>query len=105
MRKLLFAMAMSMGAAACAEVVNDPPPELEGMPPMPTRDEVNDIQGPQLAAEPEPSQCDMLPADDTACAYACDSIALQEFIPPGTCVIFSCPLDDGTTVRVGGCRP
>ncbi len=108
MRKLFFAIMLSTGAVACAEVVDDPPPELEGMPvPPDTSDlaEIDRIEHPTFAAESTPSQCAMLPADDSACAHACDPVALQEFIPDGTCVIFDCPLTDGTNVRVGGCKP
>jgi hypothetical protein len=107
MRKLIFAMVMTIGAAACAEVVDDPPPELEGLPVPPgddsDNDEIDRIEHPTFAAEP--SQCAMLPTDDSACAHACDANALEAFIPAGTCVIFDCPLNDGTSIRVGGCRP
>lgn len=107
MRKLFFAILLSTGAAACAEVVNDPPPELEGIPVPPddTNGDIDRIEHPVFAAAATPSQCDMLPADDSACAHACDPDALGAFIPPGTCVIFDCPLTDGTSVRVGGCSP
>jgi hypothetical protein len=102
MRKLLFAMVMTLGAAACAEVLDDPDLELEGQPPAPSDSEIDQIENPRFA--PEPGQCDMLPADNSACAHACDPDMLEAFIPPGTCVIFDCPLGDGTQVRVGGCR-
>ena len=48
--------------------------------------------------------CDLLPADDSACAHACDPDGLVSYIPAGTCATFKCPLADGTTYLTGGCN-
>ena len=38
------------------------------------------------------------------CSAACDdALILELFVPEGTCVVFDCTLDGGTT-RVGGCN-
>jgi hypothetical protein len=47
--------------------------------------------------------CDMLPPDGP-CAAACDPVALQAFIPAGTCVLIDCTLTDGSTIKIGGCN-
>lgn len=106
MRKLLFAMVMGTMALACAAVVDDPAPELEGMPVRVDKplgpSELQRADNPQYLAEP--GQCDLLPDDGSACAHACDPAALEAYIPAGTCVTFDCPLTDGTSIRVGGCH-
>lgn len=98
MRKLLLVIAVA--AASCADGGDT---EVDNAS-VPTSD---------LAALPagvrektaEPSVCDQLPDDDSVCAHACDPAAVQAAIPPGTCAIFECPLDDGSVFRTGGCNP
>lgn len=109
MRRLLIAMVTAtLGAGACAAVVDDPPPELSGMP-VPVDQPVNNdplarsTQNPEYLAQP--GECDLLPQDGSACAHACDPGALAAFIPQGTCAVFDCPLTNGTSIRVGGCSP
>jgi hypothetical protein len=55
----------------------------------------------QLLDDP---RCKLLPADDGACAHACDPDALKAFIPPNTCASFACTLTDGSTLIAGGCN-
>jgi len=50
------------------------------------------------------SVCDRTVATDGACADPCNPDKLLEFIPPGTCVLFECELDDGSYFRTGGCN-
>ena len=84
---------------------------VEGMPGSLPTEETPDDTG---DSAPEPSGelpifsdvgiCALLPTEG-ACAHACDADALAEFVPPGTCASFRCPLSDGTTYHTGACNP
>lgn len=76
-----------------------------------------DIEGPSVFAQVdssapmEPGQqtdeeiCGLLPCDGP-CSLACDSEALiAEYVPSGTCVVFSCKLTDGRSISVHACDP
>jgi hypothetical protein len=58
----------------------------------------------QLDEPTDPSVCDLLPDDDSACAHACDPAALETLIPEGTCAMLECPLTSGGVYRTGGCN-
>jgi hypothetical protein len=48
--------------------------------------------------------CERIVETEGPCAVACDKAALREYIPFGTCALFLCTLDDGTSAHVGGCN-
>jgi hypothetical protein len=105
MRKLLY-IVMVTACAACAEQVDAPIGEIDGMSPPPVEQEDAEELGRQRTYyADQDASCAQLPNDGSACAHACDQAALEQFIPPGTCATFECPLPDGTVMRVGGCRP
>ncbi|MBA3460403.1 MAG: hypothetical protein H0T46_10610 [Deltaproteobacteria bacterium] len=70
---------------------------------------------PESAADTEaPTQIQFVPDQEPVdvaacqangpCSAACDdALILELFVPEGTCVVFDCTLDGGTT-RVGGCN-
>lgn len=104
MRKLLY-IVMTTACAACAQEVDAPITELDGpMPPLVDPEEAEEDGLPGNYFADQADQCAQLPQDGSACAHACDPVALEAFIPEGTCATFECPLADGTVVRVGGCR-
>lgn len=77
----------------------------------PAPDGTTKVPAPETFArerQPDPETpspvCDLLPADDSACAHACDPDGLVSYIPAGTCATFKCPLADGTTYLTGGCN-
>lgn len=48
--------------------------------------------------------CQVLPQPGP-CEYACQpEILVDLYVPEGTCAMFECPVVDGTTTTVGGCR-
>jgi len=58
-----------------------------------------------LAEEGDGDVCDLLPSDGP-CSLACDPDALsEEYVPPGTCALFLCTLDDGRMIGVHACHP
>lgn len=59
----------------------------------------------ELSAEVEPSVCELLPDDGSACSAACDPEQLSEFVPAGTCAVFACTLTNGDTIGVHACAP
>lgn len=94
LNKIILAAALFL--PACAEL---PEEDLEA----PTG-EVLEVENANLSADSgEPAFCDLLPDDDTACAYACDPEALLDFIAPGTCQTFLCETVTGEPFRTGGC--
>lgn len=110
MRNILFVTAMLV--AACAEQVGDgvAPDEDEDSIYVPDPEDDKDRAGDGSAfarmddRDPAPDVCALLPADDSACAHACDPVALMEYVPTGTCATFTCELTNGETYRTGGCN-
>lgn len=95
MRKLLVLLVC---AAACAESGDD----AEQLETLPSVEDSPSAEPYRWQAVPE--QCALLPTDGSACAHACDSEAIKQFVPEGTCATFECPLSDGSTLRAGGCN-
>ena len=52
----------------------------------------------------EGSACQQIVATDGPCSAACDPAKLMDYIPEGTCMLFSCALADGSESRLGGCN-
>jgi hypothetical protein len=114
MRKLLCVLILL--GPACAQEIGPtvaPDEDEDGVaePPMaePVPEDPDDKhEFSQVTNDPErdPSVdvCKLLPTDDSACAHACDPVALATFVPTGTCVTFTCTLTDGSLYRTGGCN-
>ncbi len=110
MRRLWYVIAF---VAACAEQVGPDIAPDEDEDPINFPDPYEGVQSgvptiarssPQDPIDPDPDICNKLPDDDSACAHACDPVALSAFIPEGTCVTFTCTLTDGSQYRTGGCN-
>lgn len=109
MRKLVFMILLG----ACGEqgtpelmIDDDRPPIIHttadaGLPPTPPPTQRSELGS---GLNPETDVCRLLPADDSACAHACDPVALKAYIPRGTCASFNCTLTDGSLFRIGGCN-
>jgi hypothetical protein len=99
-RILLFA-AMSLGTAACAtsdEAGRDVDPNV----PESAEDTEagTQIQFVTAGAPADRASCQA----NGPCSSACDdALIIELFVPEGTCVVYDCTLDGGTT-RVGGCN-
>lgn len=98
---LLIAM-----ATACADSADMTVDDFQPVPSVDDAPDVSDASALRASLDQpsEPSVCDLLPNDDSACAHACDPDAVEAAIPPGTCAVLECPLTDGTTYRTGGCN-
>jgi hypothetical protein len=111
MRKLWCVMAV---VTACAEQVGPEVAPDEDEDPINVPDPYEGVEEgelptsarrtPQDPMDPDQGVCNLLPMDDSACAHACDPVALSAFIPQGTCVTFTCTLTDGSQYRTGGCN-
>jgi hypothetical protein len=111
MRRLWFVMVL---VTACAEQVGPDIAPDEDEDPIHFPDPYEGVDqselptaarsSPQDPTDPDLDVCNMLPDDDSACAHACDPVALSAFIPEGTCVTFTCTLTDGSEYRTGGCN-
>lgn len=99
MLKIASLTFVAFSLVACVDDTTGP--DERELAPLPASTE---ITGPTEGKADTDDTCHVLPTSD-ACAVACDEEALQELIPPGTCILFRCQLDDGSEVGVGGCRP
>lgn len=98
MGKLLSIILMT----GCAEAVDVPEPRPVET--LPAETGGSDVVPYSATAVDQPDVCSLLPDDDSACAHACDPVALLTHIPAGTCVTLECPLTDGTSYRTGACN-
>ncbi len=58
----------------------------------------------ELGQPTDEDVCGLLPCDGP-CSLACDYDALvAEYVPSGTCVVFSCELTDGRTFGLHACH-
>lgn len=58
----------------------------------------------ELSPGPGSNDCDLLPCTG-ACSLACDPEKMAEqYLPPGVCAIFACPLSDGKYMIVDVCH-
>lgn len=96
--------ALVLLATACVE-----DPEITVAEPEPDTDGPSVFAQVDGGAPVEPGQqtpediCGLLPCDGP-CSLACDSEALiAEYVPSGTCVVFSCTLTDGRSIGVHAC--
>src|SRR5579859_4306970 len=94
----LFAM-----LAGCIDGAPPSPPDAsQGAGPS-AADTVGDFSR-LIAADPPPNDCALLPCTG-ACSLACDPEKMAEqYLPPGVCATFACPLSDGRTMIVGACH-
>lgn len=101
MMNKLLAAAAALLFTACLDT--DAP--IDGAGSEPSIEIKTDDSIPSLRDQPrEPSKCDQIVETDGPCAVACDPLALQPFIPNGTCATFLCTLEDGSEFRTGGCN-
>ncbi len=48
--------------------------------------------------------CSRTVAADGPCAVACDPEEVMKFVPPESCALFVCGLEDGGAINIGGCN-
>jgi len=102
-------------SACVAEVTGDPPSDdsarrfNDDVPLSALRSpDVPDDDRPETPEIPEdepPQGCEATVETTGACSLACNVDALiEQFVPAGTCVLFTCELIDGNTLSIGGCK-
>jgi len=100
----IMAASVIVFLSTCADGVDGTPGSLptDETPDDPTSG--GDLPAGEQRLAKEVDICTLLPTEG-ACAHACDPDALADFVPPGTCASFMCPLTDGTTYHTGACNP
>ena len=100
-------LALALIALTATTCVDDGVDDTQGSLPTEQSPPPSDQTGAERFAPDMPNLqgvCGMLPADNSACAHACDPAALVQYVRPGECASFTCKLRDGSYYVTGACN-